>query len=262
MLPTIVTEMSLVVAGLCVVAFAVQAEEPALTRPKHPKVADRDWPRIPLDYFVLARLEAKGQKPPAEADKLTLLRRASLDLTGEAPTAGEIAAIAADKAWNAYEKAVDRLLATERYARFQADGWMKRLDGIDASKRGWLIRAFADDKPLDRLVREMSEDKRLTRDVRDTLLTWCRIERQAGESTKDALRRRPESMARIMAVREWRRLMKVDADPDPEIVDWLACELMQSTQIDCCHLEDPLPEPWAMKPFLKMIVTCAAYRSR
>ena len=56
--------------------------------------------------------------------------------------------------------------------------------------------------------------------------------------------------------------MKVQTDSDKEILDWLACEMMQSTQINCCHLEDPMPQPWEMKPFLRTIVTCAAYRSR
>ena len=192
MLSSLVTPMSLVVLSLTLFAFVADAQEPPLARPKHPKVADRDWPRIPLDYFVLAKLEAKGAKAPAEADKETLLRRASLDLTGESPTAEELAAIVADKSWNAYEKAVTRLLATKAYARWQADCWMKCLKGNDPPMRDWLVDAFAADKPLNRIVSEVSEDKRFAgrRRSANGCCPLAGIERKhPGESSRDAVHR-------------------------------------------------------------------------
>ena len=105
--------MSLVGRSLfCAAVFAVQADEPPIVRPKHPKVVDRDWPRIPLDHFVLAKLEAKGQKPPAEADKMTCFERASIDLTRRAADRRRARrALAGDKSANAYEKAIERLLS-------------------------------------------------------------------------------------------------------------------------------------------------------
>jgi hypothetical protein len=259
MFSPLVTQMSLVALGLCMFACAADAQEPPLARPKHPKVADRDWPRIPLDYFVLAKLEAKGTKPPTEADKETLLRRASLDLTGEAPTAEESAAIAADKSWNAYEKAVTRLLATPRSNEWMLRRWMDLVGSDDAEHRVWLRKAIAENLPLDRFVEEQANDVRWSAKVRERILAVSGIELTSGKTTPDATQRR---LARTIADRSWRTLMKTDAATDPDILDWLACELMQSTQIDCCHLDDPLPQPWEMKVFLRTIVTCAAYRSR
>ena len=70
----------------------------------------QDWPRNPIDNFVLARLEREGLKPSPEADKATLLRRVYFDLTGLPPTPAEIDAFLADHSPDAYEKRVDQLL--------------------------------------------------------------------------------------------------------------------------------------------------------
>jgi hypothetical protein len=261
MLSPFVLQLSLAMLSLTLFACVADAQEAPLVRPKHPKVADRDWPRIPLDYFVLAKLEAKGTKAPAEADKETLLRRASLDLTGESPTAEELAAIGADKSWNAYEKAVDRLLASPRSNEWMTRRWMGLVGSDDSDHRAWLLKACADNMPLDRFVAVQADDIRWSPKIRERVLLVSGVERRSGESSRDALHRQRTTFARTFADRCWRTLMKTDAATDPEILDWLACELMQSTQISCCHLEDPMPEPWEMKPFLRTIVTCAAYRS-
>jgi Protein of unknown function (DUF1549) len=262
MFSSLFTPMSLVFLALTLFACVADAQEPPLARPKHPKVADRDWPRIPLDYFVLAKLEAKGTKPPAEADKETLLRRASLDLTGEAPTAEELAAIVADKSWNAYEKAVTRMLASPRSNEWMVRRWMGLIGSDDAEHRAWLLKACADNLPLDRFIAEQADAARWSPKIRERVLAVSGVERMPGESVRDALHRQRTQLGRTIADRAWRTLMKTGAATDPEMLDWLACELMQSTQISCCHLDDPLPEPWEMKPFLRTIVTCAAYRSR
>jgi hypothetical protein len=262
MFTSLVTPMSLVILSLALFAFAADAEEPTLVRPKHPAVVDRDWPRIPLDHFVLATLEAKGTKPPAEADKVTLLRRASLDLTGEPPTADELVAIAADKSWNAYEKAVDRLLASPRSNEWMVRRWMGLVGSEDADYRAWLLKACIEKMPLDRFVAEQADGTRWSPKIRERVLALSGVAPTSGESMRDALHRQRAKMARTVADRCWRTLMKTETATEPQLLDWLACELMQSTQISCCHLEDPMPEPWEMKPFLRTIVTCAAYRSR
>jgi len=77
-----------------------------------PAVKDASWSRTPIDRFVLAKLESKGLHPSPPADKVTLLRRATFDLIGLPPTPEEVAAFVADKSPNAYEKVIDRLLAS------------------------------------------------------------------------------------------------------------------------------------------------------
>src|SRR5687767_7499986 len=96
-------------------------------RPEVPAVDDTSLVRNPIDAFVQARLQREGLKASPEADRRTLIRRITFDLTGVPPTPGEVAAFVADKEADAYEKLVDRLLASPRYAEMQAMYW---LDGV------------------------------------------------------------------------------------------------------------------------------------
>jgi mono/diheme cytochrome c family protein len=140
-------------------------------RPPLPKVADASWPRNPVDRFILARLEAAGPKPTAEAPKARLLRRVTLDLTGLPPTPAEVDAFLADKSPDAYEKVVDRLLESPRYGEHLARYW------LDAARYGdthglhldnyremwpwreWVIRAFNRNEPFDQfLVEQLAGD--------------------------------------------------------------------------------------------------------
>jgi len=89
-------------------------------RPSLPKVKETRWPRNDIDYFVLARLEKEELKPSPEADKTTLVRRATLDLTGLPPTPQEVDAFLADKDPQAYDKLVDRLLNAPQYGEHMA----------------------------------------------------------------------------------------------------------------------------------------------
>ena len=89
-----------------------------------PPVKQADWVRQPLDRFILARLERESLTPAPEASKSELLRRVSLDLTGLPPTAEEEAAYSADSSSNAYEKQVDRLLASPGYGERWASLWL------------------------------------------------------------------------------------------------------------------------------------------
>lgn len=138
----------------------------SVTRPALPAVKAAGWPRNPIDRFILARLEKEGIRPSPEADPATLLRRVSLDLTGLPPTLEEIAAFLADKSPNAYETAVDRLLASPHYGERWARHWLDQARyadsngySIDAPRsiwkyRDWVIDAFNRDLPFDRFVVE------------------------------------------------------------------------------------------------------------
>ena len=129
-------------------------------RPPVPTVANKAWVRNPIDSFVLARLEKEKLQPSPEADRATLLRRVSLDLTGLPPTPTEMREFLADRSANAYEKVVDRLLASPHYGERWGRHWLDAAryadsDGysIDAPRpiwkyRDWVIAAFNKDMPL------------------------------------------------------------------------------------------------------------------
>src|SRR5688572_9527977 len=89
-------------------------------RPALPKLQNTSWARNPIDHFVLARLEREGLRPSPEADPVTLIRRASLDLTGLPPTPAEVDAFLRDKSPDAYERVIDRLLASPQYGERMA----------------------------------------------------------------------------------------------------------------------------------------------
>ena len=135
-------------------------------RPDLPVVRSADWPRNPIDAFVLDRLEQDGLRPSPEADRATLLRRVTLDLTGLPPTPGEVAAFLGDDSPDAYEKAVDRLLASPRYGERMAATWLAAARFADSSGffadqrrdmsrwRDWVIDAFNRNLPFDRFTIE------------------------------------------------------------------------------------------------------------
>ena len=93
-------------------------------RPPLPKVARANWPQNPIDRFILARLEKDGLAPSPEADRVTLLRRLSLDLIGLPPTIEEVDAFLEDRSPNAYQKQVDRLLASPHYGERWGRVWL------------------------------------------------------------------------------------------------------------------------------------------
>ncbi len=138
-----------------------------LVRPAVPVVAHQSWVRNPIDAFILAKLEAAGLQPSPAADRLTLLRRVTFDLTGLAPTPEERAAFLNDNSPDAYEKLVDRLLASPRFGERWAQHWLDvvrfaetegfKLDRYrpDAHRyRDYVIRAFNSDMPYDEFVRQ------------------------------------------------------------------------------------------------------------
>jgi uncharacterized protein DUF1553/uncharacterized protein DUF1549/concanavalin A-like lectin/glucanase superfamily protein/cytochrome c len=135
-------------------------------RPDVPPVSNPAWARNPIDAFVEARLDREKLKPSAEADKVTVIRRVTLDLTGLPPTIAEVNAFLADKQADAYEKVVDRLLHSPRYGERMAMQWLdlaRYADThgyhIDSSRemwhwRDWVIQAFNDNMPYDRFTIE------------------------------------------------------------------------------------------------------------
>jgi mono/diheme cytochrome c family protein len=140
-----------------------------LVRPVPPAVPPdlAPWVRTPIDRFILARLVEKELAPSPPADKRTLLRRLMLDLVGLAPTPGESAAFLADDSPDAYERLVDRLLASPQYGERWARHWMDTVHyaethGHDQDRprenawpyRDYLIRSFNRDKPYARFVEE------------------------------------------------------------------------------------------------------------
>ncbi|MDC0935951.1 PSD1 and planctomycete cytochrome C domain-containing protein [Pirellulales bacterium] len=139
----------------------------APVKPELPTVNAADWPRQPLDHFVLARLERAGQRPSPPARAAKLLRRVTLDLTGLPPTLGELDEFLADPSDAAYERAVDRLLESPRYGERMAWDWLDAAryadtDGFqgDPSRtmwpwRDWLIRALNDNVPFDQFTVQM-----------------------------------------------------------------------------------------------------------
>jgi Protein of unknown function (DUF1553)/Protein of unknown function (DUF1549)/Planctomycete cytochrome C len=138
-----------------------------LTAPGLPRVKDSAWPRTDIDRFVLAKLEAAGLGPVADADRGTLLRRVTFDLTGLPPTPAEIDAFLKDDSPDAYARVVDRLLASrhfgERWGRHWLDvarygestGPSRNIPYPHAWRyRDYVVDAVNDDVPFDRFVRE------------------------------------------------------------------------------------------------------------
>ncbi|HVA45599.1 MAG TPA: DUF1549 domain-containing protein [Pirellulales bacterium] len=138
-----------------------------VVRPAVPTVNRRDWVRNPIDAFILSRLEQNGLAPAPPANKLALLRRVHYDLTGLPPTPDEVDAFLADRSPDAYERLVDRLLASPQYGERWARHWLDAVRYAETNSferdgpkphvwryRDYVIRSFNDDKPYDQFVRE------------------------------------------------------------------------------------------------------------
>lgn len=130
-----------------------------------PEVAQKDWSQQPIDLFALAKMEDKGLSPSEKADRWTLIRRVTLDLTGLPPTLDEVDAFLADESPDAYEKLVDRLLGKEAYGEHMAKYWLDLVRFADTNGahhdhlrdltpyRDWVIRAFNENLSYDEFVK-------------------------------------------------------------------------------------------------------------
>ena len=136
-----------------------------ISSPDPPAVPEsRRWVRNPIDRFVLQRLENEGLTPSPEANRETLIRRVSFDLTGLPPTVEEVDAFLADRSPDAYETVVDRLLASPRYGEHMAAAWLDVARYADTFGyqndrenhvwpwRDWVIRAFNDNLSYDKFI--------------------------------------------------------------------------------------------------------------
>src|SRR5437764_4524794 len=135
-------------------------------RPAFPRISNKRWPRNPIDDFILARLDRERLTPSPEADKATLIRRVTFDLTGLPPTPVEVDAFLADQKPDAYERLVDGLLASPRYGEHEARYWLDAArygdtHGLHLDNerslwpyRDWVINAFNTNKPFDQFTIE------------------------------------------------------------------------------------------------------------
>jgi hypothetical protein len=152
-------------------------------RPALPVVKNTAWPRNPIDRFILARLEREGVAPSPAADRYTLLRRVSLDLIGLPPTPQEVADFINDRSLNAYEKVVDRLLASPHYGEKWARMWLDLARFADSAGYGsdplrpnlwpyrdWVINAFNRNLPYDRFTTEQLAGDLLPNPTQDQLI--------------------------------------------------------------------------------------------
>jgi len=140
-------------------------------RPALPPVDDASWQQTPIDAFVLARLDRLRVTPSPQAARATLIRRVTLDLTGLPPMPAEVADFESDDAPNAYERLVDRLLASPRYGECMAVAWLDAARYADTSGyqtdgnrqmwrwRDWVIDAFNRNLPFDQFtIQQMAGD--------------------------------------------------------------------------------------------------------
>lgn len=135
-------------------------------RPDLPKVKDPRWVKNPIDQFILAKLEQNRLKPASEADRRTLARRVGLDMTGLPPKLEDVEAYVADKSPDAYEKFVDKLMASPQYGEHRARYWLDAARYADTHGlhfdnyremwpyRDWVINAFNNNVPFDKFTIE------------------------------------------------------------------------------------------------------------
>ena len=152
------------------------------TRPDLPAVKAGGWIRNPIDRFILARLEREGLAPAPEADRATLIRRLSLDLLGLPPTIEEVDAFVADRAPDAYDKLVERLLSSPHYGERWGRHWLDAAryadsDGFEKDKpryiyfyRDWVINAFNRDLPYNQFVIEQIAGDQLPNATQDQVV--------------------------------------------------------------------------------------------
>jgi hypothetical protein len=207
--------------------------------PSLPETKSAGWERTPVDRFILATLESKGLKPSAETDRRSLIRRATFDLLGLPPTQAEVDAFVADPFPDAYERLIDRLLASphygERWGRYWLDlarysdtkGYVYRGEEKNfvhsANYRDWVVRALNEDMPYDRFLKLQIAGDQLGRE------DGARI---------------PEDLAAMGFITIGRRFLGVV----PDIVDDRMDIVMRSTMgltVACArchdHKFDPIP---------------------
>jgi mono/diheme cytochrome c family protein len=213
-------------------------------RPPLPEVRGKEWVRNPIDAFVLARLEKEGLKPSPEADRRTLLRRLSFDLTGLPPTPEEVDAFLADNSSDAYEKQVDRLLASPHYGERMTVFWLDLVRYADtngyhgdnhhdiALYRDYVINSFNANKRFDQFtVEQLAGD----------LLPDATLEQKIASGYNRLLMVTREGGAQA---REYQAKYAADRVRNASVV-WLGATL------GCCECHDHKFDPFAQKDFYR-----------
>jgi cytochrome c553 len=176
-----------------------------------PRVSSDDrWARNEVDHFVLAKLQAAALEPSAEADRVTLIRRVTFDLIGLPPTPDEVAAFAADDSPQAWERVIDRLLASPHYGERWGRHWLDLAQYADSSGfhndldrphawkyRDYVIRSFNEDKPYARFVAEQLAGDEVDGANDESFIAtgFCRN----GPSNDDNMGKTPEAIAQYRA---------------------------------------------------------------
>ncbi len=224
------------------------AEHWSFVKPRRgapPEVNDASWPRNELDRYVLARLDAEGLTPSPEADRRTLLRRLSLDLTGLPPTPEEMEAFLQDASPEAYERAVDRLLASPRYGERMAMWWLDGARYADSNGfqsdweryqwrwRDWVIDAFNRNQPFDEFtIDQLAGDLRPNATLEQRIATgFCRNHRINTEGGTIAQEWHVENV-----------IDRVDAMSNV----WLGLTM------GCCRCHDHKYDPFTQKDFYQL----------
>ena len=186
--------------------------------PELPAVEDAAWPRTPIDRFILAGLERAGLRPSLEADRRTLIRRLSFGITGLPPSPAEVDAFLADGLPGAYERLVERLLASPRHGEHWARHWLDVVRYADTNGherdefrrdmyryRDYIIRAFNEDRPYDELIREqlagdeMLDGKPATRRDADRLIATGFLRLGLHDSTASIFQEEAKARNELMA---------------------------------------------------------------
>jgi hypothetical protein len=175
-----------------------------------PTVSRGEWCANEVDRYVLAKLEAAGLKPSAEADRTTLIRRVTLDLIGLPPTLAEVDAFMADESPQAYEKVIDRLLDSPHYGERWGRHWLDLARYADTcgfhndqertyawKYRDYVIRSFNEDKPYPRFIAEQIAGDEVDGANEESLIAtgFCRN----GPSNDDNMGKTPEALAQYRA---------------------------------------------------------------
>jgi hypothetical protein len=176
-----------------------------VARQEPPAVKNPSWVRNPVDAFLLSSMEAKGLKPSPPADRRTLIRRAYLDVTGLAPDPSEVDAFLKDRSPDAFDRVVDRLLASPHYGERWARHWLDLVRYADSGGyeydrdrpqawryRDYVVRAFNADRPYDRFIREQIAGDELGDGGQDALLATAYLRLGPEQNIKTEVTRMDE----------------------------------------------------------------------
>ncbi len=214
-------------------------------RPVPPQVKNPGWVKTPIDQFILAKLEKEGLSPEIEADKATLIRRATLDLTGLPPTPNEVQAFLADSSPDAYERLLDRLLMSPHYGEKMAISWLDNARYADSNGfqsdgsrdiwawRDWVIHAYNQNLPFDQFTIEQLAGDMLPNATKDQIIAtgFNRNHRLNGEGGR--------------IVEEWFVETVIDRVETTGLT-WLGLTF------NCCRCHDHKYDPITQKEFYQL----------